>query len=243
VTKRVPYDTKLLLFHGLALAGVVFALSKGIARQRLGPVVDFLVVGAAAASFLELTFHLSRRRARAQEARDLPEGVRLSAPLWMAAAEVAQIVATAGGAGALAAGAGFASVGVGIALTIVGLYVSTQVMIRRLGSDVTALTFDPEALRVHLRDVTFCVPWRAIASVERTGREDHRLNRLTLREDQSALHSAVPDTERNRRRVWMALGGQSPGRLSLTPWTAGVDGAVLARALRARLAAPATRAN
>jgi hypothetical protein len=221
--------------HGIALAGVLLAINLGIGPRRLWPAAAFLGVSTAATAYIEAVVHLARRRARKQRDAEVPHGVRLRRPVWMSISDVLWVVWIGSTLGAVAAGAGFPAVGIGILMTVCALVVATAFI--PYGRD-ECLTFEPDGLRIHLRGATFLVPWEAIHKVDRGGTESHRLLLVQIDALAPVLRSVAPDTPRARMRARIALGegddiGGSGGKLTFTPWTAGLDGTVLAGAIRA----------
>ena len=213
-------------------AAALIALAAGAPSHRFRSVAVFLGIGGTAAIYLEVANALARRRARAQSTAPVPRDVPLRKPLWISAMDGAPIMMLATPLGALAGAAGFASVGAGVLLTVLGL---TTAMFY-LGHIVEphSLTFEREGLRVRIRGATFLVEWRAIVDIARSGHEG-RLVRVQLSGTRLVLDSVEPATERARSRAFLAIGaGAEPTSvLTLSPWTGGIDSAVLARALLA----------
>jgi hypothetical protein len=228
VKPRARFELVVLVLNLGALAGVLLALALGATPARMWAMAEFLFVGSAAAIYAESAIHLTRRRARAQSGAEVPLGVRLRKPVWMSAGDPLSIMGVAALLGAAAAGAGYASVGVGILLAfVVILFVAS--FAERVASP-RSITFEPDGLRVYIRGGSFVVPWKSITSVE----VSHVVH-IRVRATAAVVETAEPDTPRMRARARLALfdGDQPGGKLTLSSWTAGLDGSVLARAIRA----------
>lgn len=231
-----------LLINLGALAGVLIAIRVGVARDRMWHAADFLFVGSAAAIYVEAAFHLAKRRGRRQRDREVPYGIRLQRPGWMRMGELASLLGPGATVAAALSGAGFLGVGVGVFLSSTAVFVGMELA----PFGVTeGLTFELEGLRFHLRGTTFLVPWGVITKVERGGSESHRLIYLGVGDIRPVLGSVEPDLPRMRFRARVILGDREPpsGRITLTPWTGGLDGPVLARAINAAVDSRRARSN
>jgi len=243
VNRRLRYALGVLLVNAAALSAVLLAVAQGGSWRRWGPTAAFLSIGTAAALCAEAIHHLKRRRARRQEAADVPRGVRLRKPRWLSLDEPLAFVDHGAPLAGVPAALGFAGVGVGILLTVCALMVLHGLLdVFMSFSDVSLET---DGLRVYLRSASFVVPWKSIAAVAPERPTQRKLTNLELVERASAVASVQPDTPRNRRRVYLATydGDHRGGRLTLLGWTGGLDAPVLARAIRAAIGQPPARAN
>jgi hypothetical protein len=170
-------------------------------------------------------------------------GIRLTKPGWISAIDWLSMVGPAATLGAVAAAAGFASVGVGVLLTVTLIQLGVE--FTSSGLSPGSLMFERDGLRVWVRGATFLVRWDAITSVDRAGSEGHRLTCLRIVDVDTVVRSVEPDTPRTRRRVWFTVADaeQPTGKLLLTPWTAGLDGPLLARAISAEVAEQREQVN
>jgi hypothetical protein len=139
--------------------------------------------------------------------------------------------------GAIVAAIGFPQVALGIALALGGFVTFGFTMFR--GPD---LTIEPAGLRFHYGAAHFLVPWPAIRVVESFGPDHHQMVRLGIADLDGVRDSVSPDTPRNRKRVRDAF-GLSQDEILLMPWTAGIDGQTLERAIREGQAGTADRLN
>ena len=224
------------------LAGALIALAAGASAHRLRPVAALFGIGVIAALYLEGANLLARRRARAQSASPVPRDVPLRKPIWISAIDGASVMMLATPLAALVGGAGFVSAGVGVVLTVLAFTALGFGLIGMI--DPRALTLEREGLRVQILGATFLIRWDAIVDITRVGHE-RRLVRLRFSGPRVVLESVEPATKRARSRARLAIGagGEPLGVLTLSPWTAGVDGTVLARALATARGGDADRAN
>jgi hypothetical protein len=243
VKRRPRSEIVVLAVHVGGLGVALLAIALGLAPARMWAAARFLLVGAAASIFVEAAARMTRRRARRQSAAAVPEGVRLRKPIWMSIADPAQMAAYGAIFGAVAAVAGFAATGTGILLTFAAMAVGPEIVSARFSAQ--SLTFEPGGLRVHLRGASFLLPWKSITAVEQEGPEHHRAICLRLLEIGGAVGSAQPATPQARARVRSVLDDGEPptGTLTLWPWTAGLDGPVLARAISAAAQRQGDRPN
>ena len=224
-----------------ALIGSIAAVTKGFAPERFRPVLAFAVLWAATANGAILGRAGLRRRADRLKNGSIPQGVRLVAPLWIPLVDVFEVLAVAGALGAAAAAVEFAGVGVGIVIAI-GLMV--------LGMTVTEwffrtdLTFEPGGLRVDKRRIRFFIEWSSIVDVGIRPAANPLIN-VQIADPIRLLATIEPDTPQNRRRlqVMLAVGSVSGRTMVFFNWTAGLDSATLARALRETMGDPRHRMN
>jgi hypothetical protein len=217
-----------------ALAGVLLAISLGASSRRLWPAVDFLFASSAAAIYVEAVVHLARRRARHQRFAEVPRGIRLRRPVWMAIGDSLELLGLGASMGAGAAAAGSPGVGMGILLTFAAFCAAMQIM--PFGTH-ESLTFEADGLRVHIRGASFLVRWEAITKVDRGGSETNRLVYVGMDDIRPVMRSVEPNTPRMRFRARVAMGDEEEpaGKLTFVPWTAGLDGTELARAIYAAI--------
>ena len=96
----------------------------------------------------------------------------------------------------------------------------------------TALTFDERGLWTHFHGVSLLVPWNVITHVQAEGPDYFKMLMLHISDRDPVLASVQPATDRGRKRAEMALTGKRAGAtLMLMPWTAGLDGVALERAI------------
>jgi len=240
--QRPRFEFWSLLINVGALAGVLSAIKAGASPNRLWPAVGFLLVSSAAAIYVEGAFHLTRRLARNQSGTEIPQGVLLRRPFWMSIRDFLSIVGIGATLGAVAAGLGFAGVGVGILLTFGAILGCVEFFSRAFS--LGSLTFEPDGLRVHIRRASFIVPWSAITDVHAEGYEGHLIC-LRILGISAVVKSVEPDTPQTRKRTWLIVwdGDNSTGKLTLPPWTAGLDAPVLARAINAAIERQVGRVN
>jgi hypothetical protein len=242
VKGRVRFEVWSVVVNVGALAVALVAISRGMAPHRLRPAAGFLFASSAAAIYVEAVVHLCRRRARAQQGLEVPHGVRLRRPIWMSVSDSLSLLGLGASAGAVAAAAGFLGVGLGIMLMIAALTVAMAVT--PFGTK-EGLTLESDGLRVHVRGTSFLVPWKAVTGLDRSGSEQNRLLLVGIDDIRPILSSVRPDTARMRFRARIALGNEPwpSGQLTLVPWTAGIDGPVLARAINQAIERQVHRVN
>lgn len=233
-TRSPARSWRLRLIFGLpwiGLASVALAWTAGVSGSRLSALTIELGASATGTLFLSTIRRASARRARRQRATDLPWGVRLTKPLWMRAEEPAVAVALGGLLAALPAAFGLRSVSIGVFLTLA--LVGAALFLFAGTLTPSGLTFEQRGLWAHLMGVSFLVPWDAVARVEVAGPDHRPFLTLHIRDQEPVLASVQPATARARRRAEMALSaGKRPrGMLVMLPWTAGVDGTALERAI------------
>ena len=240
--KRDRSELWLAALNVCGLAGALVALAVGASAHGLRAVAAFCGVGVAAALYAEIGRALTRRRARAQSAAPVPRNVWLRKPLWISAIDGASFLTLATPLAAVAGGLGFASVGAGMVMTIAAFMALGFVLGGIIGA--RALALEDDGLRVQIRGATFLVRWDAIVDVTRAGHAGQLL-RVSFTGPAGVVAAVAPATARARARVKLTIGaGGSPtATLSLSPWAAGLDGAVLARALGSARAPASDRAN
>ena len=213
-----------------ALAGALLLRPDG-SPARWRSAVAFIAFCAGAATFVELAAWRMRHRAATQSPEGIPRGVRLSKPWWMRAREGLAFLGPSAALGFIPAALGVPGVGLGIVLTLAILQGGMAFIDWNLFHH--GLTFEPDGLRVHIRGGTFVVAWTEISRVECKWQASHGMTWVHVTSTQSVVATTSPDTPKLRRRALFSLyDGDTPsGKLTLGPWTAGIDGAVLARAL------------
>jgi hypothetical protein len=228
--RRISSEVAYWIASGVALGGVFAAIAAGVAPHRLRPVAAFLVLWFGGGSYGLLARRAMRRRAARLQRAPLPQGVRLARPLWIPLADSLDVIGIGAALGAVAAAVGFPGVGVGIALAF-GV-VALAPIIPLL--EPAALTFEPTGLRVHVRGGAFVVPWTAVVDVALTGPARHPSANLRVAAPGQILASVSPDTRRTRQRAELLflLGTPRGQALAFDNWTAGLDSATLARAVR-----------
>jgi hypothetical protein len=230
---RAPSDLVIAVLDGAGLAAASIAIAAGADVHRWGPVAGLLAVGLAAELFVGAGRALLRRRAKRQATLPIPRGLVLRKPRWISATEHLGLVSVAATLGAVPAALGYPSTGVGVLTVLVGFPLA---VVGAAGTyDTTTLAFEEEGLRIGTRGAALFVPWRAITGVEREGREGHRLVCVHLAGAADIIQSVVPATPRARMRATIIVGPETGnvGKMTLLPWTAGLEGTVLARALLA----------
>jgi hypothetical protein len=214
----------------VALGIVLWAISRGLAAARLWPVAGFLAVWFGAGTYVLLARRIMRRRAARLQNADVPRGVRLRRPLWMAFVEAFEMVALPAPLAAGAALIGFPGVAMGIFLS---LGVTGFVVVATFAGQ-TAFTFEPTGLRVHNRGREFFVPWTLVLEVDVRGTAEDPSTNLRVVARDPILATVTPNTSRNRWYVELLLRlGEPTGEAILfSNWSGGLDSATLARAVR-----------
>lgn len=225
----------------LACALLVIAL--GGSPGRWWPVAGFLGIALTGSLCFLVTLRFARRRATRLRHAAVPWETRLSRPAWMSLEPIGLLASVGGLAAGLAAALGFPGAGVGILLGLAGI---ASVMVFALDSfSPRGLSFESGGLRVHLRGVTFLVPWTGISHVDRVGPDHAQMVRLYVEDVDALLKSVAPSTPRALERVATSIreGSRPNGRLMLLPGTAGLDGPTLARAVEAAIEGRRGRLN
>ena len=219
-----------LVGGGTATASIVIAAGADV--HRWGPVAALCGIGLAAELFMGAGRKLLHRRAARQASAPVPRGLVLRKPLWISATENLGLVSFAATLASIPAAIGHASVGVGVLAILGGLPLAILGTAGTFG--VTSLTFEEEGLRIGTRGAKLFVPWRAVTRVEREGNEGHRLVSVHLAGAAEIIGSVVPDTPRSRLRAGIIVGWTkgNVGKMTISPWTAGLDGTALARAFQ-----------
>lgn len=224
------------LFFGLpfaALAMTALAVMSGVPGTRVRVLaLDLLIACLASATWLLVT-RAQRRRARRQRVGDVPRGVRLRRPLWIKLDIVCLPLSLSGLLAAVPASAGWGSVSVGVLLTVAAI--GGFSMFSGGLMPPVELTFEEDGLRMHLGTTSFRVPWPTITRVEPMGPETYRCINLHVADREALLASTAPPTAAARARIERLLSGRQRGATSLLmmPWTGGMDGVVLERAIEA----------
>jgi hypothetical protein len=234
---------RLVLVPAGALAVVLLVMAAGGSPARWGPVAGFLGLAALAERYFAAALWLERRRARRLRGARVPWGARLSKPLWITLGDSSLLVEVGAALGAIAAAVGLPGVGLGALLAClawVGLTVLTVFELSPSG-----LTFEPAGLRLHLRGASFVVPWTAIKAIERVGPDHMQMISLRIESAAAVIGSTEPPVEAARARVrtYVREGKGPAGQIMMMPWTAGLDGPTLARAIGAAMAGEADQVN
>jgi len=229
--KPARWERALTAVELCALAGVLVALEAGAPATRWRPVAIFLGIGAAAALYREVGVALTRARVRHQSTAPVPRNRWLRKPAWISAIEATSFLGLAIPFAAGAAAVGFPGVGLGILATMAGLAAFTSAMSSMFS--VAAFMLEQDGLRVRIRGATLLVPWSMVADVRREGSEDHRLVVLDLVGVRAIRASVDPATRKTHARAALVFSSEDgvTSKLVLAPWTAGLDGTALARAL------------
>ena len=240
--RRVRFYGVYVAASFLALAAVLVAMGLGVSPVRLGPVAAFLMVWAGSAGYVALATRARRRRAFRLRSLPVPRGVRLRKPFWIRLDGPLTFLGLIAALGAIVAGLGFPGVGVGVLLAL-GLIVGFGFLIP--GEPRGGLTFEDDGMRLHIGAVHCLVPWSSISDIEAIGPEGFVMLRMAIADPQGVVDSVSPDTPRNRERFRRLVQGigSSHGVMLLHPWTAGLDGQTLERAIREGIAGRPDPAN
>jgi hypothetical protein len=213
----------------LALAAVLLAIWAGGSPRRLWPVAGFLMAWAGSAAYRAVANRALRRRMSRQQRAPVPRDVQLTKPLWIRLDELLTLVGVASIAGTVAAALGFSGVGVGILLVAVAAIVFGRVT----AFGTSGFTFESAGLRVHLGAASCLVPWGSIREVETMGPDQFVALRMVIDDVDEVCEGVAPSSPRNRKRAQMLLSGRtSRGEVLFMPWTGGIEGQTLARAIR-----------
>jgi hypothetical protein len=218
------------------LSGTIAAVVKGFAPDRFRPAVGFAVLWAVTASGAIVGRVALRRRAARLKNGRVSRGVRLVEPIWLRLPDVCEVLAVAGPLGAVAAVTGYPGVGGGIVFAI-GAMCVPMVLVEWFHR--TDLTFEPAGLRVDRRHLRFFIAWPSIVDVWITPAANPPVN-VQIADPVHLLATVDPDTPRNRSRLQtsLAIGSISGRSLVFHNWTAGLDSATLARAVRDAMGSP-----
>jgi hypothetical protein len=239
--RKVRWDVSLVVASSLALTIVLGFLGAGISPERLWPVAGFLAISTSSAAFMTLANRALRRRMLRLRASVVPRGVWLRKPIWIQLNNLCSVLAPAAMLGALVAGIGFPQVGVGILLMLGGM-----ISLMPLAPDEPrrGLTFHDLGLRLHLRSGECHLPWSLITGLEVIGPDHCQMVRVSILEIDPVIESVSPNTPGNRRRARVAFGGSGDqAELLMFPWTAGLDGQTLERAIREAMTGRPDRMN
>ena len=220
----------------VALAAVMIALAAGIARGRLWPVAGFLTLAAGGSGYSYVARRARKRRMHRLQQSPLPFGIRQRKPLWIRLDESTVVIDLAGVIGAIVAAFGFPQAALGIVLVLATIMGAAQLMF------TMDLTIDKAGLRFHFGAAEILVPWPSIRSVRSIGEDNFQLIRLGVADLDRLRDTVSPDTPRNRKRIRSAF-ALSGDEILLMPWTAGLDGQTLERAIREGQAGTADRLN
>jgi hypothetical protein len=227
-----------LPFVGLVLTGLAAAGGVAPARLRM-PAFHLLVACSGVVGTVLVSRVLARRRHR-QRRLDVRWGVRLRKPLWIKLEMLGLVLAFAGLLAAVPAAAGLGSVSVGVLLAMSAIAGSGLFVDKMMAP--ADLTLEDDGLRMHLGAVSFRVPWELITRVEGIGPDHFKGIQLDFADRAAVVASTAPTTPAARARVERMLTTARRGdgaSFFLMPWTAGLDGVVLERAIQAgRLRGP-----
>jgi hypothetical protein len=239
--RRVSWEAGFWIASAVALAGVCVMLALGIARDRMKPVAGFVGLWFGATSYVLLARRAMRARAERLRTAPIPRDVRLTRPLWIPLAESMGVFAIGAALAAAASLVGYPWVGVGIVLPMAAVSLP---MLSAFG-DVVGLTFEASGVRLHLRRGECFLPWTAVLDVHTVG-PSHRPSLNVQLAGSTALHASLaPDNRKTQMELYVLLGlGVPSGRaLHLGDWSAGLDCATLARALREARGEPVAQVN
>lgn len=163
-------------------------------------------------------------------------------PVWIRLDGPLTFLGLIGALGAIVAAIGFPGVGVGILLSL-GLLVGFGFLIP--DEPRGGLTFEDDGMRLHIGEAHCLVPWSSISNIETIGPEGFVMLRMAIADPQGVVNSVSPDTPKNRERFRSLVQGigASQGDMLLHPWTAGLDGQTLERAIREGIAGRPDPAN
>jgi hypothetical protein len=239
--KRTLYR-RFLIGEVVGLLATLILIADGIASDRLWPVAGFLALGIGSSAYMSLAKRALRRRAYALRSAPVPRGVRLTKPVWIRVDELLTFVALLAPLGAVLAAFGFPGVGVGIMLVPCGFSVFSDFF---PFMNAGGLVFEETGLRLSVARAEYLVPWTSITRVEVSGPESFQMVELDFEALDRVVASVTPDTPRNRKRARELLDrpGEAGGHLLLGPWSGGLDGQTLERAIRDAMAGRPDQAN
>jgi len=212
----------------LGLAAVLLAIARGAAAGRWWPVAGFLMLWALAGAYTWTAgIALGRRMTRLRRA-PVPRGVPLATPFWIKLDRMLTMLGLAAVLGTVVAALGFPGIAVGVLLVLGGFLVVAGMGVASLMSGVRALTFEDGGVRFHARAWVCFVPWAAIGEIQRIGPDHFEIVRVAIADLDGAGVAVSPDTPRSREAARSTF---SQGNIVLDPWTAGLDGRTLARAI------------
>jgi hypothetical protein len=226
----------------VALAAVLVAIGFGLAPRRLWPVAGFLALAIGSFGYSWLASRAQQRRAARLRGAPVPRGVLLKKPLWMRADESLLIVGLIALPATLFAAVGLPSVGVGMLLVAVAAGGLATFFPFMVGGD---LALEESGLRLTIGRSQCLVPWGAITGVEAIGPDHFQMVQLDFEGLDEVVASVAPGTAKNRKRAHDALrgAGTAGGQVTLFPWSGGVDGRTLERAIREGMAGRREEAN
>lgn len=229
-SKRRP-----LVWYGLfvapafvGLAGVLIAIGRGHSSARLWPVAAFLTLWALSAAYVSIARRAFRQRIARQRKAPVRRGVRLATPVWIRLDSALTFTGLCAILGTVVASFGFPGIAVGVLLVLVGLVVVGGITTGFSIAGVRALTFEESGLRFYPRGAECLAPWSAIGAVQCIGPDHFTMVRVDIIDLDEMLRSASPTTRRALARARAAFG---QGYVLLQPWTAGIEGQTLARAI------------
>ena len=211
----------------VGLAAVLIALALGLFPRRLWPAANFLTFWAAVSAYMTWAYRALRRRAYRLRSAPPPRDVPLRRPLWIAVGPAFALIVIVSPLTTSIAAFGFITIPVGIYLVVVALTVFGHLTDL---SGLRALSFERDGLRLHCGANRCLVPWTSIGAVELVGPETFQTVRMAVVDLAPIVASVSPDTDRNRERARQTF---ATGLVSFEPWTAGLDGQTLARAIKA----------
>lgn len=227
---------RLVIAIFVALAAVLIAIAAGVGRHRLWPVAGFLMLAAGGAAYNHVARRARKRRMHRLRQSPLPIGIRQRKPFWIRLDESTVVLDVAGLIGAIVAAVGFPQAALGVVIVLATLMGAGQAMF------TMDLTIENGGLRFHFGAAHILVPWPSIRTVRSLGEDNFQLIRLGVADLDRLRDTVSPDTPRNRKRMRNAF-SISGDEILLMPWTAGLDGQTLERAIREGQAGTADRLN
>jgi hypothetical protein len=209
----------------VGLAAVLIALALGRFPRPLWPAASFVTVWAAISAYMLLAYRALRRRAYRLRASPPLFDVPLRRPAWIGAGPLLALIVIVSPLATVIATLGYIAIPVGIYLAVTALTLLGQLT---NASGIRALGFERSGLRFHCGATRCLVPWTSVGEVEVIGSETFQTVRMTVVDLAPILASVSPDTVRNRERAQQMF---ATGSVSFEPWTAGLDGQTLARAI------------
>jgi hypothetical protein len=219
-----------LPFVGLAAVGL--AAGAGVFPARLRMLALHLVVACLGVGCTVVVSRLlARRRQRQRRRQNVRWGVRLRPPLWIKLEMLGLVLAFAGLLAALPAAVGLSSVSVGVLLAMAAVGGTGLFGGKLLAPD---LTLEDDGLRIHVGAVSCQVGWDLITRVEAIGPDHFTGLQLFLSDRAAVVASTAPATPAARAEIEGLLSTRRGDGASLYmfPWTAGLDGVVLERAIQ-----------
>jgi hypothetical protein len=213
----------------IPFGGVVLALLAGASRARWLPVAGLLAVTATGDVYFWVGAQLRFRRSARQRQADVPWGVEHRAPFWMSLMNVLLALATGAVIAAVPAALGFPRVGAGV----LAIFAIVAVGVPFAVPSPRALTFEPRGLRCHVRGGSVVVSWSAITKVDYAGPDHAQVILLHVADADAVIASHEPQHPALLPRIQACIGRDAggTGQVMLMPWTGGLDGPSLRRAL------------